>query len=107
METAEISQFLRTRFGIGAADARPLRDGAWSQAFSFRLDGRDYVARFSAVRDDFEKDRVAAGYASADLPVPRVLDISDAPGGFCAVSERAFGTSLDDLDGDQMRSTLP
>ncbi|TAJ19488.1 MAG: aminoglycoside phosphotransferase family protein [Dehalococcoidia bacterium] len=107
VDIAEVDQFLRTHLGDGVTDVQSLRDGAWSRAFSFRISGQARVARFSATADDFEKDRVAAKYASADLPIPRIFDISRAPGGFCAVSERAFGDSLDDLDGERMRRVLP
>lgn len=107
MDTTDITSFLRTRFGDEVADVQALRDGAWSRAFSFRLGGRDFVARFSASADDYKKDRVMAAHASADLPIPRILDISETLDGFCAVSERAFGDSLDDLDGPLLRRVLP
>ena len=107
MDIAEVTSFLRSRFGDDVEDVHALRDGAWSRAFSFHLDGQARVARFSASDDDFQKDQSAAGYASAHLPIPRILDISEAPGGFCAVSERAFGDSLDDLDGERMWRVLP
>lgn len=107
MDIAEVTSFLRARFGDNIADVHALRDGAWSRAFSFRLDGQARVARFSASDGDFRKDQIAARYASPDLPIPRILDISETPDGFCAVSEQAFGDSLDDLDGERVRRVLP
>jgi hygromycin-B 4-O-kinase len=99
--------FLRDRFGSGVADVAPIGQGEWSRAFAFRLGDAGYVARFGAFGDDFAKDRLAAGYASTDLPIPAVIDVGEALGGYYAISERAFGRYLDDLDGAELRATMP
>ena len=39
----------------------------------------------------------AVRFASADLPIPPILDLGEAYGGWYAVSERARGRFLDDL----------
>ena len=48
-----------------------------------------------------------AAHSSAALPVPSVLEVGAAGDGFFAVSERAHGGMLDDLDGPGMRAALP
>jgi hygromycin-B 4-O-kinase len=102
-----VAAFLRTRFGSDVSEVSTIGQGQWSQAYAFRRAGAGYVARFSALREDFEKDRLAARFASPVLPVPLIVEVGEAFGGFYAVSERAYGDSLDTLDRAQMRSVLP
>jgi hypothetical protein len=44
------------------------------------------VIRFAPWRENFEIDRAIAEYSSADLPIPRVVEIGEAYGCHCAVS---------------------
>jgi hygromycin-B 4-O-kinase len=107
VSTEEAEAFLAGRFGAGVTGVQPLGGGAWSKAYAFRCDGAPFVARFGGFPDDFERDRWAGGYASADLPIPRVTEIGHAFGGYYAISERMFGGFIDHLDGERMRATLP
>ena len=107
MDMAHAGTFLADRFGGEAGDVTPLGAGVWSQAFGFRRLGRDYVIRFGAHWDDFAKDRLAAAFASPALPIPRVLEMGEAAGGYFAISERVYGGYIDDVDGTQMRGLLP
>jgi hygromycin-B 4-O-kinase len=104
---SQAKTFLRGRFGPGVVDVAPLGRGEWSRAFSFRNGGAEYVVRFGGYVEDFAKDRIAAGYASGDLPIPAVIEIGEAFEGYYAVSERAHGGYIDELDGAEMRATMP
>lgn len=103
----DAAKFLADHFGGSVTGVEPLAGGAWSRAFGFDLDGTPLVARFGAHREDFEADRVAMSFAGPDLPVPRVLEVGEAFGGFYAVSERCFGAFLEELDAAPMRQVLP
>jgi hygromycin-B 4-O-kinase len=107
VDVVRVEAFLATRFGGNAADVAPLGTGVWSKAFAFRRAGHDYVIRFGAHQEDFFKDRLAARYASPALPIPRVVELGEAFGGYYAISERVFGTYIDDVDETQMRALLP
>jgi hygromycin-B 4-O-kinase len=107
LNAADAEAFLVARFGRGVSEVSPVGEGAWSRAYAFRSDGAEYIVRFSALDEDFHKDRIAADYSSRDLPIPAVVEIGEARGGFFAISERASGGFLDDLDKDQMRAMLP
>jgi hygromycin-B 4-O-kinase len=107
LNAADAEAFLVARFGRGVSEVSPVGEGAWSRAYAFRSDGAEYIVRFSALDEDFHKDRIAADYSSRDLPIPAVAEIGEARGGFFAISERASGGFLDDLDKDQMRAMLP
>jgi hygromycin-B 4-O-kinase len=104
---AQANGFLGARFGGAASAVAAIGEGEWSRAYRFERAGNPYVIRFSATDEDFAKDRVAARYASRDLPIPRVVEMGEAFGGFYAISERAPGGYLDVLDGAQMRAVLP
>jgi hygromycin-B 4-O-kinase len=106
-EIAHAEAFLAERFGSGIKQVTRLRHGEWSTAYAFRRGGADFVVRFGALREDFDKDRWAARYASPDLPIPAVVEIGETPAGFYAISERVHGGFIDDLDGEGMRAVLP
>lgn len=103
----QADRFVRRRYRRRAGRLRPLGAGEWSRAYAFTLDGRQVVARFGRYLEDFTKDRRMARHASARLPIPAVLEVGAAPGGYFAVSRRAHGQFFDGLDGDGMRRTLP
>jgi hygromycin-B 4-O-kinase len=107
VDVARVEAFLATRFCGDVSSVAPLGAGVWSQAFAFRRAGRDYVIRFGAHQEDFAKDRLAARYACPALPVPRVIKLGEACGGYYAIAERVFGGYLDDVDEPQMRALLP
>lgn len=100
--------FLEERFGAHSPhDVGEIGAGAWSQAYAFSHGGRDYVIRFAALREDFERDRIAAGFSSAALLVPRTVEIGDAFGGYYSITERVSGDFLEEADGARMRRILP
>ncbi|WP_152364703.1 phosphotransferase family protein [Microlunatus speluncae] len=101
--------FLRRRYGSRAGRPVPLGAGQWSRAYAFTLDGQGLVARFGGYVEDFEKDHRMAAYASERLPIPEVLEVgeTDFDDGYFAISRRARGTYLDELDTDALRTVLP
>jgi aminoglycoside phosphotransferase (APT) family kinase protein len=103
----EAAGFLAERYAGQARDVAELGGGDWSRAFSFRLDGRNLVARFGDHGADFARDQQAMALSGPDLPVPRVLEIGSALGGAYAVSERRFGMFLETLDAARWRRLLP
>lgn len=98
---------IRDAIGTEVSGLMPLRPGAWSTVYAFRAEGRHYVIRFSETRDDFERDRFARSFNTATLPIPRVVAIGTIDAMHYAISERAPGTFLDDLDADGMRLIFP
>jgi hygromycin-B 4-O-kinase len=104
VDISYVESFLASQ---GGSDIVPTGKGVWSKAFAFRRDGLDYVIRFGSYQEDFAKDRLAASYSCPALPIPRVLEIGEALGGYYAISERVFGGYLDEVDETQMRTLLP
>jgi len=108
--TEQVAAFLRSRkWHVHDSSIVAIAHGEWSRAFSFAVEGgAEYVVRFGAVADDFRKDQIAARYATAGLPIPRVVELGEGfDGGFYAVSERARGLFLDALDAEQLVAALP
>jgi hygromycin-B 4-O-kinase len=101
------ARFLEERYGPSARSVAELGGGDWSRAFAFRLDDRDLVVRFGQYLEDFAKDQKAMTFARPELPVPRVLELGEALGGFYAISERHFGAFLETLDERQWRLLMP
>jgi hygromycin-B 4-O-kinase len=107
LNTADAEALLAALYGSSVSEISPVGHGEWSRAYAFRRDGAEYIVRFSALDEDFHKDRIAAGYSSRDLPIPAVVEIGEIRGGFFAISERASGEFLDDLGEVEMRKVLP
>jgi hygromycin-B 4-O-kinase len=103
----DAQRFVQHRYGTRAGALTPLPAGEWSRPFAFVLDGHDAVVRFGVHGDDFGKDARMWRCAGEALAVPEMLDLGDAPGGFFAVTRRAFGDFLDELDDAGMRVALP
>jgi aminoglycoside phosphotransferase (APT) family kinase protein len=103
----EAAEFLAGRYAGQARDICELGGGDWSRAFSFRLAGRDLVARFGLYGEDFGKDQQAMTFAGPDLPVPEVLETGRALDGAYAISQRCYGVFLETLDEAGWRRLLP
>lgn len=91
----------------GASDVEPLGSGTWSSVYSFRRGDEEYVLRLGSYLEDYEKDRVASGFASAKLPVPAIVELGEALGGAYAISVRIYGEPLDELPAAEFEATLP
>lgn len=89
------------------SDVVALSGGEWSQAFAFRQDGQDYVVRFSQSENDFLIDKFANRFSSNNLPIPKIIELGTAFDGYYAISERAYGTMIDDLDKASMERIIP
>jgi len=95
----EAESFLERYHGFALDAIEELSGGAWSAAFGYRAGDDELVARFGRERSWFENDRRLHAFASEDLPIPRVRDVGDAMDGmFFAISERAFGRFLEDVE---------
>ena len=96
----EVLAFLEEHHGSPVTDLVCLRGGFWSSAHAYRAGGRDLVVRFGELRDGYQMDATAAGWARPELPIPEVLAIGDAFGGAFAISARHEGQFLEDAGVD-------
>lgn len=103
----QAQEFLLEHVGRDVREVSAVGHGEWSKAFTFARSSGAFVVRFSPFQDDFLKDQIAAGWRSAALPIPPILELGSAFDGFYAIAPRAEGAFLDDLDAAQMRALLP
>lgn len=103
----QVQRFLTERYKSGITDIAALSGGEWSQAFGFNHANRKLVVRFGRHQEDYIADQHMAAYGSKQLPIPKVLEVGEAFDGYYAISERAFGVMLDDLDKSAMRRVIP
>lgn len=107
VELADARSFLIERFGIDGDDVEYVADGAWTRCFGFVHHGAELVIRFGRHVEDFERDRLAARFASPNLPIPQVIEIDGAFGAWYCVSTRAHGTPWEQIDSTEWASTVP
>jgi hygromycin-B 4-O-kinase len=107
VQLPEARTFLVERFGTDIGDVEYVGEGAWSRCFGFSHEGAELVVRFGLHVEDFERDRLAARFASAHLPIPQVIEIDEALDAWYCISTRARGTPLEQLDATEWDVTLP
>ncbi len=81
--------------------------GEWSTAYSFGAGEQQYVLRLGSYLEDYQKDRAAMAFNGPALPVPEIIELGEALNGVYAISVRAHGEPLDELDEAEFRRTLP
>lgn len=107
VEVPQARAFLLERFGSGVDGVELIGEGAWSRCFGFTDNGSELVVRFGRQADDFGRDRLAARFATRNLPIPQVIEIDEAFGAWYCISTRARGTPLDQLDAAGWQATVP
>ncbi len=107
ISTIDARGFLENHLGRGVEAVELAGEGAWSRCFGFSDRGRELVIRFGKFVEDFEKDRRAASFSSAALPVPEVTEIGQAFDGYFAISSRAHGEPLESLASVGWKDVLP
>jgi hygromycin-B 4-O-kinase len=107
VQLSDARAFLIQRFGIDGDSVDHIGEGAWSRCFGFSHNGAELVVRFGRHVEDFERDRLAARFASPDLPIPQVIEIDEAFGAWYCLSTRARGTPLEQLDAPEWAITVP
>lgn len=104
---AQAETFLVAHLGPDVSGVAPIGQGQWSTAYAFQRGEAEYVVRFGAHGEDFAKDLLAARYGAPNLPIPAITEIGEAFGEYYAISRRATGRFLDELDAREMRELLP
>ncbi len=99
--TSALQTWLVSFHGADVADLEPLRGGFWSSAFGYRHGDDALVVRWSALREGFDMDAGAMAFRSEALPIPEVLHVGEALGGFVAISRRHPGRFIEALPAEQ------
>lgn len=103
----EVVKFLKDHTPKNVDEVTPVGNGEWSQAFFYKEDGVDKVIRFSAIDDDFKRDKFADCFNSPSLPIPEIEEIGKAFDGFFAISKKVDGVMIDHLSIEEMKKVIP
>ena len=111
VDAARVRTLLREHFAGDVADVLSLPGGAFSSAFAFTAGGLAYVIRLSAApqaAESFAKDDYAwRHFASAALPIPRIVATGPTADGHFAIGERIPGRTLEELSPGERQPLLP
>jgi hygromycin-B 4-O-kinase len=99
--------FLSNHFGSNIANVEAVGTGAWSTCYGFRNGKQELVIRFGKYVDDFQTDKWAFAYNTLDLPIPEVLEIGEAFGGYYAISTRVYGSPLEQQNAKDWLQVVP
>jgi hygromycin-B 4-O-kinase len=105
----EVESFLDARFKEQVLDLEAIKGGELSQAFSFSVQGENFVLRVNADSTGFHKDVYAFKYfGSAQLPIPEITEIGELnQAQHFAISKKAKGTVLDKLSEEEYDQVIP
>lgn len=98
---------IQQAMGAAPQDLTPLEQGEWSAAYAFTIGTEGFILRVAPIEDDFRRDQYACRFSSKNLPVPKIVQISAHESGYYAISEKACGTTIDELAAGQMRRVVP
>ena len=103
----DVLKFLKDHTQKNVDEVIPVGNGEWSQAFFYKEAGTDKVVRFSAIDDDFKRDKFAQCFNSPNLPIPEIEEIGKAFDGFFAISKKVDGVMIDHLNKEEMKRIIP
>jgi hygromycin-B 4-O-kinase len=95
LTTKQIEVFLGEHFASDITNVEVVGAGAWSTCYGFCKSNEQLVIRTGKYLDDFQTDQRIFAYNSPALPIPEVLEIGEAFGGYYAISTRVYGSFLE------------
>jgi hygromycin-B 4-O-kinase len=107
LTSKQTAMFLAQHFATDITDLEVVGAGAWSECYGFRKGKQELVIRFGKYVDDFQTDQRAFAYNSPDLPIPEVLEIGEAFGGYYAISTRMYGSFLERQNATDWFTVVP
>ena len=103
----QAQQFLRNHLSAEPQQLRLIGEGAWSRCFGYHVEDQEYAIRFGRYIEDFQKDRWAARFSSAQLPISEVFEVGEGLGGYFAISRRAHGIPLENVAPEVWQGVMP
>lgn len=108
MHTEQVLQFLKKRFPT-ISTVQFIGAGMFSQAFSFSTNQGDFIIRINQDDEDFRKDDYAhRHYASAALPVPKMVNIGQfSDSHYYAITQKCPGRTHNEMSITAANKILP
>jgi hygromycin-B 4-O-kinase len=105
---SEIENALQKHLGPGAAEITPLTGGNLSNVFSFTLNGKDYVVKFSDLVGAYETEFFVSNLlTSQGIPFPKCLALGKIDRLAYVIMERMDGRNLAECTVDEQIHQLP
>jgi hygromycin-B 4-O-kinase len=103
MDNQSAAAFLQAYWGETVEELEAIEQGEVNRAYFFQFRKQDYVVRFNAQLDGFQKELyLSNNFSSEDLPIPTIIEIGPISGMYFAISKRAAGTTLSHYDTNQL-----
>ena len=109
IEQEIVRSFLENYFKSLIKDLEYIEGGEGSQAFSFSINGKEYIIRANTRDDNFKHDNYAYTYFnSSRLPIPEIIEIGKIDDTyFYAISGKVKGKKIDDFSEEEKESIRP
>lgn len=108
IDAASVTNWLEAHFDLEISKVELIGAGMFSKAFAFRCNQQEFVIRFNAYVEDFQKDAFAyQHFASPELPISKVTACDRfSERYYFAITERCAGSTLSKLD-SSIQNILP
>ncbi|WP_339314979.1 aminoglycoside phosphotransferase family protein [Paenibacillus sp. FSL R10-2734] len=105
---SEIEKVLENHLRPGATEITPLSGGNISNVFSFILEGKDYVVKFSDLAGAYETENYVSNLLSSqNIPFPKCLALGRTNQLTYLIMERMEGRNLSDCTAEEQTLQLP
>src|SRR5581483_4103196 len=107
IDTDAILTLLRQQFADDITRLESIQSGHVAQTYSFAVREKDFIIRFNTSSEAFEKDAYAYNnFSTADIPIPRVVNIGAINGLYYAISEKFPGTMVNYMTDAEFRKVI-
>ena len=93
---SDLTDHIYQNFSSVASNFIRIHGGERSIAYSFSVNGKDFIIRINREIEGFQKDKNSYEDFQHVIPVPKILKIGPYQSGYYAISEKAKGSALDD-----------
>jgi hygromycin-B 4-O-kinase len=108
IDDLSVKSFLQSHLCLQVSNVAQIGAGMFSQAFSFKLEQKEFVIRLNAYFEDFQKDVFAYQHFSSKLPIPKILEQGRFNQDYYfAIVERCMGNTLNALEEEAVRNLVP
>lgn len=108
IDTDAILTLLRQQFADDITRLESIQSGHVAQTYSFAVREKDFIIRFNTSSEAFEKDAYAYNnFSTADIPIPRIVNIGAINGLYYAISKKLPGTMVNYMTDAEFRKVIP
>jgi hygromycin-B 4-O-kinase len=108
IDVLSVTNFLRSHLNLTVSNVVQIGAGMFSQAFSFKLEQKEFVIRLNTYFEDFQKDAFVYQHFSSKLPIPKIIELGRFNQDYYfAIAERCVGNTLNSLEEASVQNIVP